>query len=98
VTLSYNEFDASWIYGVQNLCIVCYVCDFYFLANGHRIYFIKRKAAIYNVASGGYTRINKKKKKAKEGKAQRSSKRASREAATAAASGRTGHVRQRNQQ
>jgi hypothetical protein len=62
VTLSYNEFDASWIYGVQNLCIVCYVCDFYFLVNGHRIYFIKRKAAIYNVASGGYTRINKEKK------------------------------------
>jgi putative component of toxin-antitoxin plasmid stabilization module len=30
--------------------------------NGHRIYFIKRKAAIYNVASGGYTRINKEKK------------------------------------
>jgi hypothetical protein len=68
VTLSYNEFDASWIYGVQNLCIVCYVCDFYFLANGHRIYFIKRKAAIYNVASGGYTRINKEKKNQKKAK------------------------------
>jgi hypothetical protein len=66
------------------------------------VYFIKRKANIYNVASGGYTRINEE-KKWKEGEATRNrklnttllmSERASREAAGVAVSRRASHVRQ----
>jgi hypothetical protein len=36
------------------------ICSF--LANAHGAYFIKRKAAIYIVASGGYTRSEKREK------------------------------------